>query len=369
VTDASFILLASDIIGSFYNLGSENPISRGADWWVTVTLPSGWRFVSWDSTSVDVSLYEEDDELSGSVLSCDDVIGSSACDTASANRGGFIDIMSLLSGRQDLMKSSSGAPLKFSLTSSIVTGYSGSSGDIKVALAYIASSGAIASTNATRRMRELAVAADSSAYALGNMSAMTLATMDSPQIESGRLDSSLLWVDEDTQVMTLSFSTSTIIGPNSVNPKVCVDLRSSSCASKGRESSANVTFFAGASAAYVKEGNPFIYLYGEPGETSLNITADNSTYFCIENLLPSGFQMNSSWEINAEFAFQIQVTDVVWNGDESTYTNQSASFQLPVLAAIVLIDEDTEMASDCAQILVHEQTCTLWCYCHNLSGA
>lgn len=363
VTDASFILLASDIIGSFYNLGNEDPISRDANWWVTVTLPSGWRFVSWDSTSVDVSLYEEDSELSENVLSCDDIIGSSACDSASANRVGFIDIQSLLSGRQDLMSSSSGAPLKFSLASSIVTGYSGSTGDVKIALAYIGSSGVVESTTTTttttRRMRELAVTADGSAYALGNVSAMTLATMDPPQIESGRLDSSLLWIDEDTQVMSLSFSTSTIIGPNSVDPKVCVNLRSSSCASKGREPSSNVTFLDSATAAYVKDGNPFIYLYGEPGDTSLNITADNATYFCIENLLPSGFQMNSSWEISAEFAFQIQVTDVVWSGDESTYSNKSTSFQLPVLAAIVLIDEDTEMASDCAQVLVHEQTCKL----------
>lgn len=360
VTDANFILLASDIIGSFYNLGDEDPIARDAEWWVTVTLPSGWRFVTMDNTSVEVSLYEEDRSLVGKVLSCHSVLGSSACSSSSSNRLGYFDIQSLLSGRQDLMTASSGAPISFSLKSSVVTGYSGTSGDVEISLTYKTSSGAVSSTTTSRRMRELSVTAEGTTNESANMTAMTLAALDLPEIQAGRLDSSLIWVDEDTQVLTLSFSTSTIIGPNSVDPKVCMDLRSSSCSSKGKMPSANVSFLDDWSAAYVKEGNPFIYLYGDPGETLLNVVVNNSTYFCVENLLPSGFQTNDSWEISAEFAFQIQVTGVVWSGDESL--NSTTSFQLPTLAAIALIDEEKEMASDCAQVLVHEKTCTLWAF-------
>ncbi|KAG6974798.1 hypothetical protein JG687_00000139 [Phytophthora cactorum] len=172
---------------------------------------------------------------------------------------------------------------------------------------------------------------------------------------NSRLDSSLVWMEEDTEIMMLSFSTSTIVGPNSDNPKVCVDMRSSYCASKGREPTSTVSFGSSTQASYVQGGNPFLNLYADPGETNLNIESDNATYFCVTNLLPSGVKTNDSWEIRTTFTFQIQVTNVAWTSNEDQ-EDITSEFRLPSLSEVVLMDDNDVMGSDCAQTLVHAKT-------------
>ncbi|RLN26821.1 hypothetical protein BBJ28_00004349 [Nothophytophthora sp. Chile5] len=362
VAEASFTLLASDIIGAFYNLGAENPMARGTNWWVTITLPTGWRFVAWENTSADVTLRDDDGDVSRAerIHSCSDVTDTSNCDSMSTHRFGFVDLMELLEGREDLMTSTSRGPIAFVLAKSIVTGTSASSSSVgvSVSLSYESSTGALKSAATSRRMRELAVTATGSTSSSDDFNALTLATMDLPPVQRGRLDSSLLWVDEDTDVLTLSFSTSTIIGPNSDNPEVCVDLSSSYCTSKGRSSGFGVSFGTGTAATYVQGGNPFLNLYADPGDTDLKVASENDTYFCVTDLLPSGVKTNETWEIRTTFTFQIQITDVVWSSDSEDDDEYTGGFQLPQLGEIVLIDSGNVLASDCAQTLVHTKTCT-----------
>nr|CAI9859008.1 Phytopthora agathidicda GPCR-INPP 3 [Phytophthora agathidicida] len=358
VAEATFTLLAGDIIGAFYNLGEEDPFTRKSKWWVTISLPNGWRFVAWESTTVEVSLRDDDGDhpSAARVYSCADVTNSKSCDSDS-HRYGFVDVMELLEGREDLMTSNSRGPMSFVLSNSIVTGISASSSSVgvSVSLSYETSSGMLKSA-ATRRTRELTVMATGSTTSAGDLTALTLATMALPPVRKGRLESSLVWMEEDTEIMMLSFSTSTIVGPNSDNPKVCVDLRSSYCASKGREPKSTVTFGSSATASYVQGGNPFLNLYADPGDTNLNIESDNVTYFCVTDLLPSGVKTNDSWEIRTTFTFQIQITNVDWTGDEDEENNYTSGFRLPPLSEVVLMDDNDAMGSDCAQTLVHAKT-------------
>ncbi|RLN47163.1 hypothetical protein BBJ29_004984 [Phytophthora kernoviae] len=180
--------------------------------------------------------------------------------------------------------------------------------------------------------------------------------MDLPLIQEGRLDASLLWMEEDSEVLMLSFSTSTIVGPNSDNPKVCVDLRSSYCASKGRMPNSTVNFGSSSFASYVQGGNPFLNLYADPGDTNLNVESDNTTYFCVTDLLPSGVKTNDTWEIRTTFTFQIQITAVSWSGNEGAEGDYSSGFRLPILGEVILLDDNSVMGTDCAQTLVHGKT-------------
>lgn len=109
VAEATFTLLAADIIGAFYNLGEEDPMTRKSKWWITISLPSGWRFVAWENTAVDVTLRDDSNETSAThrVHSCADVTSSKNCDSDS-HRYGFVSVMDLLEGREDLMTSNSG---------------------------------------------------------------------------------------------------------------------------------------------------------------------------------------------------------------------------------------------------------------------
>ncbi|KAG3034507.1 hypothetical protein PC121_g1215 [Phytophthora cactorum] len=360
VAEATFTLLAGDIIGAFYNLGEEDPITRNSKWWITISLPSGWRFVAWENTAVEVTLRDDDGYYSSAVRvhSCADVTNSNNCDS-DTHRYGFVDVMNLIEGRVDLMTSSSRGPMSFALAKSIVTGLSASSSSVgvSVSLSYETSSGTLKSAATSRRTRELTVIASGSITSTSaeDFSALTLATMTLPPVRRGRLDSSLVWMEEDTEIMMLSFSTSTIVGPNSDNPKVCVDMRSSYCASKGREPTSTVSFGSSTQASYVQGGNPFLNLYADPGETNLNIESDNATYFCVTNLLPSGVKTNDSWEIRTTFTFQIQVTNVAWTSNEDQ-EDITSEFRLPSLSEVVLMDDNDVMGSDCAQTLVHAKT-------------
>jgi hypothetical protein len=362
VAEATFTLLAADIIGAFHNLGEEDPLARKGNWWITISLPTGWRFVAWESTAVEVTLRDDTDEDVSAVRlhNCSEVTSRSNCHAQDDHRLGFIDVMELLEDREDLMASSSGGPMSFVLSKSIVTGTSASSSSVgvSVSLSYETTTGILKSAATSRRTRELAVTASGSVTSSDELSALTLATMTLPSVRQGRLDSSLLWIEEDTKIMMLSFSTSSIVGPNSNNPKVCVDLRSSYCASKGREPASTVNFGSSAEASYVQGGNPFLNLYADPGETNLNIESDNTTYFCVADLLPSGVKTNDSWEIRTTFTFQIQVTDVSWTGDEDQEDNFTSGFRLPALSEVTLMDDSNTMGSDCAQTLVHAKTCT-----------
>ncbi|GMF09390.1 unnamed protein product [Phytophthora lilii] len=359
VAEATFTLLAADIIGAFYNLGDEDPLRRKSNWWITISLPDGWRFVAWENTDVEVTLRDDDGDHASAVRvhSCTDVTTSKNCDDENAHRYGFVSVMDLLGGREDLMTSTSGGPMSFVLSKSIVTGISASSSSVgvSVSLSYETSSGTLKSAATSRRTRELTVMADSTTSA-EDLSALTLATMALPPVRRGRLESSLVWMEEDTEIMMLSFSTSSIVGPNSDNPKVCVDLRSSYCASKGREPTATVSFGSSAEASFVQGGNPFLNLYADPGETNLNIESKNSSYFCVTDLLPSGVKTNDSWEIRTTFTFQIQVTNVAWNGDETQEDDYTSGFRLPPLSEVVLMDDNDVMGTDCAQTLVHAKT-------------
>ncbi|GMF25967.1 unnamed protein product [Phytophthora fragariaefolia] len=362
VAEATFTLLAADIIGAFYNLGEEDPITRKSKWWVTISLPSGWRFVAWENTVVNVTLRDDNNETvtAHRVHSCADVTNSKNCDSDS-HRYGFVSVMDLLDGREDLMTSSSGGPVSFVLSRSIVTGTSasGNSVGVSVSLSYETSAGTLKSAATSRRTRELTMITSGSSItttSAEDLSALTLATMALPPVRKGRLDSSLLWMEEDTKIMMLSFSTSTIVGPNSDNPKVCANLRSSYCTSKGREPVATVSFGTSAEASYVQGGNPFLNLYADPGETNLNIESDNTTYFCVTDLLPSGVKTNDTWEIRTSFTFQIQVTNVAWTGNEDQEDDYTSGFRLPPLSEIVLMDDNDVMGSDCAQTLVHTKT-------------
>ncbi|KAJ8525333.1 hypothetical protein ON010_g15782 [Phytophthora cinnamomi] len=364
VAEATFTLLAADIIGAFYNLGEEDPLTRKSKWWITISLPSGWRFVAWENTAVDVTLRDDNNESTAAhrVHSCADVTNSRNCDSDS-HRYGFVSVMGLLNGREDLMASNSGGPMSFVLSKSIVTGTSASSSSVgvSVSLSYETSTGTLKSAATSRRTRELTVITSGSTIAstsAEDLSALTLATMALPPVRRGHLDSSLLWMEEDTEIMMLSFSTSSIVGPNSDNPKVCANLRSSSCASKGRKPVSTVSFGSSAAASYVQGGNPFLNLYADPGETNLNIESDNSTYFCVTDLLPSGVKTNDSWEIRTTFTFQIQVTNVAWTGNEDQEDDYTSGFRLPPLSEVILMDDNDVMGSDCAQTLVHAKTCT-----------
>lgn len=360
VAEATFTLLAGDIIGAFYNLGKEDPITRNNKWWITISLPSGWRFVAWENTAVKVTLRGDDKYYSSAVRvhSCEDVTNSDNCDSDS-HRYGFVDVMNLIEGRGDLMTSSSRGPMSFVLSKSIITGAKASSSSVgvSVSLSYETSAGALKSAATSRRMRELTViASDSITFtSTEDFSALTLATMALPSIRRGRLDSSLVWMEEDTEILMLSFSTSTIVGPSSDNPKVCVDMRSSYCASKGREPTSTVSFGSSTQASYVQGGNPFLNLYADPGATNLNIESSNASYFCVTNLLPSGVKTNDSWEIRTTFTFQIQVTNVAWTSNEGE-EGVTTGFRLPPLSEVVLMDGSAVMGSDCAQTLVHAKT-------------
>ncbi|CAI5722589.1 hypothetical protein KXD40_004431 [Peronospora effusa] len=361
VVEARFTILAGDIVGAFNNLGEENPMARKSNWWITISLPSGWRFVAWENAAVEVTLRHDHSAHHSAVrvYSCSSVTNKKNCDS-DVHRYGFINVMKLLEGREDLMTSSSRGPMTFVLLKSIVTGECASafssSVSVSVSLSYETSSGTLKSAGTSRRTRKLTVTSSDSASLAQDLNALTLATMSLPSVRRGRLDSSLLWMDEDTGVMMLSFSTSTIVGPNSENPKVCVDLRSSYCASKGIEPTSTVLFGSSTTVSYVQAGNPFLHLYAGPGNTNLNIQSDNTTYFCVTDLLPSGVNTNDSWEIKKAFTFQIQVTNVIWAGGSDQNGSDTSGFRLPPLGEVILMDNNTVLGSDCAQTLVIAKT-------------
>ncbi|CAI5744269.1 unnamed protein product [Peronospora destructor] len=361
IAEARFTLLAGDIVGAFNNLGEENPMARKSNWWVTILLPSGWRFVAWENAAVEVRLRNDHSahHSTVSVYSCSSVTKKKNCDT-DVHRYGFVDVMAILEGREDLMTSSSRGPMTFVLLKSIVTGKctsaSSSSVGVSVSLSYETSSGTLKSAAASHRTRKLTVASSDSAPSAQDLNALTLATMSLPSVRRGRLDSSLLWMDEDTGVMMLSFSTSTIVGPNSENPKVCIDLRSSYCTNRGSEPTSSVVFGSSTTVSYVQAGNPFLHLYDGPGNTYLKIQSDNTTYFCVTDLLPSGAKINESWEIKTAFTFQIQVTNVIWAGGSDQNGSDTSGFRLPPLGEIILMGDNNVLGSDCAQTVVHAKT-------------
>lgn len=370
VADITFSLLASDVVGAFHNLGDQNPLSRSSKWWVTISLPQNWRFVTWEMTSVEVTLTglqnQQDLSRTSEVRSCSSVTDSSNCPSEQSEaQVGFINVMDLLQDRQDLMALVSKAPIVFKLKKSVISGpnegYTTST--MSVVLTYEKTSGTLASTSTTRKMRELSVdaelAANFASVAGTNLAAMQLVSMDVPKIQDGTVHSSLVWVDGDSSTLTLSFSTSTVIGITSVDPKVCVNFRSSACGRKGREPTANVTFEDLASAAYMKDGNPFINLYSLPGDARLEIDAVNETYFCVNKLLPTGAGTNKTWEINSDFTFQLQAAGVVWS--QANAANTTSRFTLPPLVEVTLLDRGAVQGSDCAQLLAHESTCKRQC--------
>ncbi|TMW55884.1 hypothetical protein Poli38472_008532 [Pythium oligandrum] len=359
VTDMSFSLLASDIIGTLYNLGDQNPISSNKKWWVALRLPTDWRFVTWDMTTLQVQLVAGDsNEITTrqfQVRPCKEVTDEKNCRDENV---GFVDISDMLSDWETLMTSTSKSPITFQLLKSIVSGGQSSSAVAEVGVFLVFEK---ATTARRLDMRELYVAATGSADAadinLGDLSVITLATMEVPSISTGRLYSSLLWVEIDKKKATLSFSTSTIIGNNSLDPKVCINLRSSTCAHRGQTPTSNVTFESGSIAAYVAGGNPFIDMYSLPGDSPLKVTPVNETYFCVESLKPTGLNPNQSWEVNREFAFQLYVQGAMWSSTlEQNKTGNN--FRVPFLAEISLIDRDVVQGSDCSQLIVHDQTYT-----------
>lgn len=357
VVDISFSLLASDIVGTFYNMDSANPMQGNENWWVTISLPSGWRYVMWDKTSLSVTMTGlENTTDTSETLKVQSCVAVGTCDDDNDVLDGYVNVMDLFSGRQDLINASSKVPISFFLQKSVISGPDASSFDsVKVGLAY-------ETTDSTRflsavpGMRELAVDA-ATASTSSSLTTLQLSAMGVPSCASSSVHSSLLWMDDNSDELTLSFTTSTIINANSVNPKVCVDLRSSSCAAKSIGSGANISLFSYSSATYTSSGNPFLNLYEYPGDANLDVISVNQTYFCVENLLPSGIEVNSSWEINTDFTFQIVISEMHWK--TPTNESQSIHFGKPVLAEILLIDQDKIQGSDCAQILVHAQTCTL----------
>ncbi|KAF4323539.1 hypothetical protein BBO99_00003119 [Phytophthora kernoviae] len=117
-----------------------------------------------------------------------------------------------------------------------------------------------------------------------------------------------------------------------------------------------VNFGSSSFASYVQGGNPFLNLYADPGDTNLNVESDNTTYFCVTDLLPSGVKTNDTWEIRTTFTFQIQITAVSWSGDEGAEGDYSSGFRLPILGEVILLDDNSVMGTDCAQTLVHGKT-------------
>lgn len=369
VADITFTLLASDIMGAFHNLGDESPLTTSSKWWVTISLPKNWRFVTWEMTSVEVTLTgqqsQSDITRAYEVRPCSAVTDASSCASQNSTQVGFINVMDLLENRQDLMNLVSKAPIVFKLARSVISGPTEgfTSSSVAIVLAYEKSSGTLgsASTRRQRRMREMSVDAeltsDLVARSGANLAALSLAAMDVPDVEDGTVHSSLIWVDGDSSTLTLSFSTSTVIGLGSVDPKVCVNFRSSTCARKGRPSAANVTFENLASAAYMKDGNPYINLYSSPGDSRLVVDSANETYFCVKKLIPSGAGANKSWEINTDFTFQLQIAGVIWANTKES--NRTGRFWLPQLVEVALIDQETLQGKDCAQLLSHESTSEL----------
>ncbi|KAF1333795.1 hypothetical protein FI667_g2471, partial [Globisporangium splendens] len=363
VADITFTLLASDIVGAFHNLGDQNPLNRGSNWWVTISLPSSWRFVTWEMTSVEATMTGLQNQnamtRTSQIRPCSSVTAKSNCPSEQSRTPvGFINVMDLLEDGQNLMSLISKAPILFKLKKSVISGPNGgSSASMSVILTYEKTSGALASTSTARRMREVSVdvLSEFSSVAGTNLAAMELVSMDVPQINDGTVHSSLIWVDGDSSTLTLSFSTSTVIGNTSVDPKVCVNFRSSACRNKGRVPTANVTFQDLARAAYMKDGNPFINLYSLPGDAYLEIQPVNETYFCIEKLLPTGAGTNTTWEINSDFTFQLQIAGIMWS-QSNVVANTTGRFPLPVLAEVTLMDQDALQGSDCAQLLAHEST-------------
>uniref|UniRef100_K3WHJ1 Inositol-3,4-bisphosphate 4-phosphatase n=1 Tax=Globisporangium ultimum (strain ATCC 200006 / CBS 805.95 / DAOM BR144) TaxID=431595 RepID=K3WHJ1_GLOUD len=78
----------------------------------------------------------------------------------------------------------------------------------------------------------------------------------------------------------------------------------------------------------MKDGNPFINLYSLPGDAHLEIQSVNETYFCIGKLLPTGAGTNTSWEINSDFTFQLQIAGIMWS-QSSVVANTTRRFPLP----------------------------------------
>lgn len=355
VVDISFSLLASDIVGTFYNMADENPMDEDENWWVTISLPSGWRYVTWEKTSLSVTMTGlENSTDTSETLKVQSCVAVGTCDDDSDVVDGYVNVMDLFSGRTNLLNASSKVPISFFLEKSVISGPDASSFDsVTIGLAYETT----ASTrflSAVPGMRELAFAATASTSSA--LTTLQLSAMGVPSCEASSVHASLLWMDDNSDELTLSFTTSTIINAKSVDPKVCVDLRSSSCAEKSVGSEANISLFSYSSAAYTTSGNPFLNLYEYPGDATLTVTAVNQSYFCVENLLPSGIQVNSSWEINTDFTFQIIISEMHWKSPSNE--TQSAHYGKPVLAEILLIDQDKVQGTDCAQVLVHGQTCT-----------
>ncbi|GLD93364.1 hypothetical protein PINS_up001956 [Pythium insidiosum] len=354
ISDVSFSLLASDIVGTLYNLGDQNPIVKKKNWWIALRLPADWRFVTWDVTSLEVTMQSEtagkNKTQSFQVRPCRAITTPANCRDDSV---GFVNVMDMFREWEPLMTLTSKAPVSFRLEKSVVSGSHGKakSGDVAVFIVFEKS------LDISRRTRELTVsatAADSTSGITGSgeLTVIPLATMEVPSIRAGRLYSSLLWVEVDKKKATLSFSTSTIIGKSSLDPQVCVNLRSQACSAHGRLPTSNTTFENGTSAAYVKDGNPFINMYSVPGDAPLTVKPINDTFFCIEKLLPTGVDSNSTWEVNSEFAFQLYVEGVVWSG--STELNKSNRARVPYLVEVTLIDRDIIQGTDCAQLILHD---------------
>uniref|UniRef100_M4BNL9 RxLR effector candidate protein n=1 Tax=Hyaloperonospora arabidopsidis (strain Emoy2) TaxID=559515 RepID=M4BNL9_HYAAE len=94
VAEATFTLLAADIVGAFFNLGKEDPMTRKSNWWITISLPGGWRFVAWERTAVKVTLRNGNNDIVSAVrvYSCFDVTNDKNCDADTHRPNGFDEI-------------------------------------------------------------------------------------------------------------------------------------------------------------------------------------------------------------------------------------------------------------------------------------
>nr|CCA18197.1 inositol3 putative [Albugo laibachii Nc14] len=373
VVDVSFSLLTTDILepGRHHQTTANAGLAR--IWWMVLSLPSDWHFVTWDHTLAELRVRNPTTGIDVvnfvQINSCQESISDDGCPPMIGMKHSNYGMIKLPEWyyNSGAFGETRGTVATLTVRKSVVSGSGHTASLLHI---YLASqqqklTGNIAQSTIRihSAVEEVTIkdsgSTQSTRTLLGPSQLIqyrSLASMTVPTMKDEHIHSSLIWIERDWNRLTLSFTTSMILLNGTRDFRVCVNLHSPTCRAMGPASDVSLMFPNTTSATYTRDSNPFLNLFANPTDLNMSVVTLGPEHFCIINLVPTGSVMNKSWEIRHRFNFQIQIHNVVV---ESKSTETAAPRgRLPSLGLLELRDRSGAIATDCPQVLIHQQIAT-----------
>lgn len=370
VIDVSFSFLVTDILESERHLPSTFVEGSTRTWWMILSIPSDWHFVTWNhtlvelrvkntTTGIDIVNFVQLSRCQQSIIDveCPPMIGMGHSNyglmklpdwyyEASTSREMHGNVATLTT-RKSIVSGSSHttASLHIFLASqerSLIQNFAKSSPIIHSAVKEVT----VKDSGSTQNTQRLLKQPQSAGY-------RSLASMTVPSIKDEHIQSSLIWIERDRNRLTLSFTTSMVLQNGTRDYKVCLNLHSPTCRAMGPLSDVSLMLSNAVSATYTRDSNPFLNLFAAPNDLNMSVVSLGPEHFCVVGLVPTGSLMNKSWEIRGRFNFQIQINNVVAESKSTEMASRRG--RLPSLGLLELRDRFGTIATDCPQVLIHQQ--------------